>query len=161
MRSARPKVLHEVAGRAMVAHVVAAVQAAGADAVALVVGPGRDDVANVARSVAPSAEVFVQTDRLGTAHAVLAARAALERGYDDVLIAFADIFVHHHEHFGYDGIPGFYSFYGLFACVAMVVFSKKIIAVFLKRDDTYYDPEGGYADERGEATGDDGHGGHG
>ncbi len=35
-------------------------------------------------------EVFVQTERLGTAHAVLAARAALERGYDDVLIAFAD-----------------------------------------------------------------------
>ena len=90
MKSARPKVLHEVAGRAMVAHVVAAVQAAGADAVALVVGPGRDDVAAVARKVAPAAEVFVQTERLGTAHAVLAARAALQRGYDDVLIAFAD-----------------------------------------------------------------------
>lgn len=90
MRSAKPKVLHQVAGRAMVAHVVAAVQAAGADAIALVVGPGRDDVAAVARSLAPAAEVFVQTDRLGTAHAVLAARAALERGYDDVLIAFAD-----------------------------------------------------------------------
>ena len=45
MRSARPKVLHQVAGRAMVAHVVAAVQAAGADAVALVVGP--DDVVRV------------------------------------------------------------------------------------------------------------------
>ena len=90
MRSAKPKVLHEVAGRAMVAHVVAAVQAAGADAVALVVGPGRDDVAATARAVAPAAEVFVQTERLGTAHAVLAARAALERGYDDVLIAFAD-----------------------------------------------------------------------
>ncbi|MCA9715725.1 MAG: hypothetical protein H6713_42315 [Myxococcales bacterium] len=78
-----------------------------------------------------------------------------------LVLAALDIWVHHHEHFGYDGIPGFYSFYGLFACVAMVVFSKKIIAVFLKRDDTYYDPEGGYADERGEATGDDGHGGHG
>jgi len=90
MRSTRPKVLHQVAGRAMVAHVVAAVQAAGADAIALVVGPGRDDVAAVARELAPSAEVFVQTDRLGTAHAVLAARAAIERGYDDVLIAFAD-----------------------------------------------------------------------
>ena len=90
MKSARPKVLHEVAGRAMVAHVVAAVQAAGADAVALVVGPGRDDVAAVARKIVPSAEVFVQTERLGTAHAVLAARAALQRGYDDVLIAFAD-----------------------------------------------------------------------
>jgi len=90
MRSAKAKVLHEVAGRAMVAHVVAAVQAAGADAVALVVGPGREDVAAAARSFAPAAEVFVQTERLGTAHAVLAARAALERGYDDVIVAFAD-----------------------------------------------------------------------
>ena len=90
MRSAKAKVLHEVAGRAMVAHVVAAVQAAGADAVALVVGPGREDVAAAARKFAPAAEVFVQTERLGTAHAVLAARAALERGYDDVIVAFAD-----------------------------------------------------------------------
>lgn len=90
MKSARPKVLHEVAGRAMVAHVIASVQAAGADAVALVVGPGRDDVAAVARKIAPAAEVFVQTERLGTAHAVLAARAALQRGFDDILIAFAD-----------------------------------------------------------------------
>ena len=90
MRSAKAKVLHEVAGRAMVAHVVAAVQAAGADAVALVVGPGREDVAAAARSFAPAAEVFVQTERLGTAHAVLAARAALERSYDDVIVAFAD-----------------------------------------------------------------------
>ncbi|MEI2735452.1 MAG: bifunctional UDP-N-acetylglucosamine diphosphorylase/glucosamine-1-phosphate N-acetyltransferase GlmU [Rhodoblastus sp.] len=90
MRSATPKVLHQVAGRSMVAHVVAAVAAAGADAVALVVGPGREDVAAAARAVAPEAEIFVQTERLGTAHAVLAARAALERGYDDVLIAFAD-----------------------------------------------------------------------
>jgi len=90
MRSARPKVLHEMAGRSMVAHAVATVQAAGADTVALVVGPGRDDVAAAARSVAPALEAFVQTERLGTAHAVLAARAAIERGYDDVLVAFAD-----------------------------------------------------------------------
>ncbi len=90
MRSAKPKVLHEVAGRSMVAHVVGAVQAAGADAIALVVGPGRDDVAAAARAIAPETEVFVQTERLGTAHAVLAARAALERGFDDMLIAFAD-----------------------------------------------------------------------
>lgn len=90
MRSAKPKVLHEVAGRSMVAHVVAAVQAAGAERIALVVGPGRDDVAGVARKLAPDVDVYEQTERLGTAHAVLAARKALEQGFDDVLIAFAD-----------------------------------------------------------------------
>lgn len=100
MRSRKPKVLHEVAGRSMVAHVVATVLAAGADSIALVVGPDREDVAAAARAIAPSAGVFVQTERLGTAHAVLAARAALERGYDDVLVAFADTPLVQAETFG-------------------------------------------------------------
>ncbi len=90
MRSNRPKALHEVAGRSMLAHVLAAVTQAGAEGLALVVGPDRDDVAAAARSAATDAEIFVQSQRLGTAHAVLAARAALDRGWDDVLIAFAD-----------------------------------------------------------------------
>ena len=38
----------------------------------------------------PGAEIVVQRERLGTAHAVLAARAAIERGADDVIVAFAD-----------------------------------------------------------------------
>ncbi|MDB5545143.1 MAG: UDP-N-acetylglucosamine diphosphorylase/glucosamine-phosphate N-acetyltransferase [Hyphomicrobiales bacterium] len=90
MKSSRPKVLHEVGGRAMLAHVLASLADAGANAVAVVVGPGRDDVADAARLASPGAEIFVQTERLGTAHAVLAARAALARGYDDVLVLFAD-----------------------------------------------------------------------
>jgi bifunctional UDP-N-acetylglucosamine pyrophosphorylase / glucosamine-1-phosphate N-acetyltransferase len=91
MKSARPKVLHEIAGRTMLAHVLAAVAAAGAGDVALVVGPGRDDVAAEARKNAPSASLFVQMQRRGTAHAVLAAREAIARGYDDILIVYADI----------------------------------------------------------------------
>jgi bifunctional UDP-N-acetylglucosamine pyrophosphorylase / glucosamine-1-phosphate N-acetyltransferase len=90
MKSARPKVLHEIAGRSMLAHVMAAVAEAGATRAAVVVGPGRDDVGAEARRVMPEAEIFVQGERLGTAHAVLAARQALERGADDVVIAFAD-----------------------------------------------------------------------
>jgi bifunctional UDP-N-acetylglucosamine pyrophosphorylase/glucosamine-1-phosphate N-acetyltransferase len=90
MRSATPKVLHRIAGRTMLGHVLHAVRAAGADRVAVVIGPDRDDVAAEVKAVLPSAEVFVQSDRLGTAHAVLAAGAALERGADDVVVAFAD-----------------------------------------------------------------------
>ena len=63
---------------------------AGADALAVVVGPGRDDVAAETRLRAPGARVFVQAERLGTAHAVLAAREAIAEGYDDVLVLFAD-----------------------------------------------------------------------
>lgn len=90
MKSARPKVLHEVAGLSMVGHVLRAVSAAGGTAAAVVVGPGRDDVAAEARRLVPDLSVHVQTERLGTAHAVLHAEEALARGYDDVIIAFGD-----------------------------------------------------------------------
>src|SRR5271166_5112117 len=90
MRSSRPKVLHSIAGRSMLAHVLAAVREAGADDVAVVIGPGRDDVAAEALAAAPEAAIFVQQDRRGTAHAVLAARAAIARGYDDILVTYAD-----------------------------------------------------------------------
>jgi bifunctional UDP-N-acetylglucosamine pyrophosphorylase/glucosamine-1-phosphate N-acetyltransferase len=43
-----------------------------------------------AAKFAPQAETFVQEKRLGTAHAVLAARAAIERGHDDILVMFGD-----------------------------------------------------------------------
>jgi bifunctional UDP-N-acetylglucosamine pyrophosphorylase/glucosamine-1-phosphate N-acetyltransferase len=90
MRSALPKVLHAVAGRPMVAHVLDAALAAGAAQIAVVIGPDHDKVAAEVRRVAPQAEVFVQAERRGTAHAVLAARAALERGFDDVVVMYGD-----------------------------------------------------------------------
>jgi len=90
MRSAIAKALHPVAGRAMIVHALAALREGGASAIAVVVGPGRDDVAAAARGFAPEAEVFVQNERRGTAHATLAARAAIARGCDDVLVVYAD-----------------------------------------------------------------------
>jgi bifunctional UDP-N-acetylglucosamine pyrophosphorylase/glucosamine-1-phosphate N-acetyltransferase len=90
MKSDLPKVLHQVAGRSMLGHVLAAVAAAGADAIAVVVGPGREDVAAEARSLTDGVEIFVQSERLGTAHAVLQARGAIARGFDDIIVAFAD-----------------------------------------------------------------------
>ena len=80
MRSARPKALHEIAGRAMLAHALDALAGAGAEQIAVVVGPNRDDVAAEALKCAPGAEIFVQSERKGTAHATLAARAAIARG---------------------------------------------------------------------------------
>src|SRR5947209_1596310 len=90
MRSSRPKVLHQVAGRSLLAHVLEAVQAAGGTSAAVVVGPDSEAVAAEARRVLPAAEMFVQDERRGTAHAVLAARDAIARGADDVLVIFAD-----------------------------------------------------------------------
>ena len=90
MRSALPKVLHRIAGTTMLSHVMAAVAEAGAGAVEVVVGPDRADVEREAKASQPEAGLCVQADRLGTAHAVLSARAALARGYDDVVVAYAD-----------------------------------------------------------------------
>jgi bifunctional UDP-N-acetylglucosamine pyrophosphorylase/glucosamine-1-phosphate N-acetyltransferase len=90
MRSARPKVLHEIGGQSLLSHVLRAVKAAGSDRLAVVVGPDRDDVAAEARRVAPEAMVAVQRERRGTAHAVLAARDALSEKADDWLVVFAD-----------------------------------------------------------------------
>ncbi len=91
MRSGRPKVLHAVAGRPMLAYALAAADEAGAADIAVVVGPDREDVAAAARQAAPGVEVFVQRERRGTADAVLAAREAIARGYDDIVVAYADI----------------------------------------------------------------------
>ena len=90
MRSGAPKPLHEVAGRSMIAHALASLREAGAGAFAIVVGPEREDVAAAARALAPEAEIFIQRERRGTAHATLAARAAIARGFDDVLVVYAD-----------------------------------------------------------------------
>jgi bifunctional UDP-N-acetylglucosamine pyrophosphorylase/glucosamine-1-phosphate N-acetyltransferase len=90
MKSARPKVLHAVAGRSMLAHVLAGVTEAGADRVAVVVGPDRGDVSAEALRLAPNAQVFEQGERLGTAHAALRAREAIAAGCDELLVVFAD-----------------------------------------------------------------------
>jgi bifunctional UDP-N-acetylglucosamine pyrophosphorylase/glucosamine-1-phosphate N-acetyltransferase len=90
MRSSLPKALHEIAGRSMLAHVLDAVRQAGADHVAVVVGPDSADVAAEAEKAAPGARIFVQAERRGTAHAVLAARDAFSQDIADVLVVFAD-----------------------------------------------------------------------
>lgn len=87
MKSSLPKVLHPVAHLPMVAHVVKA--AHGSD-IALVVGRQADLVRDAVQPFAPEAEVFLQSERLGTAHAVLAAREKIGRGYDDILVMFGD-----------------------------------------------------------------------
>jgi bifunctional UDP-N-acetylglucosamine pyrophosphorylase / glucosamine-1-phosphate N-acetyltransferase len=90
MRSGLPKVLHPVAGQSLLAHVLNAAPKGAGSALAVVIGPDHQAVAEEAKRLRPDAVTFVQHQRLGTAHAVLAARAAIERGADDLLIAFGD-----------------------------------------------------------------------
>lgn len=54
------------------------------------------------------------------------------------LLLLAEAAVPHEGHFGLDGSFGFAAWYGFGACVALV-FVTKVLAVFVKRPDTYYD----------------------
>jgi len=90
MRASRPKVLHEIGSRSLIGHVLAAVREAGGTEIAVVVAPDRAAVAEEARRFAPGVAIVEQAERRGTAHAVLAARAAIARGADDVLVIFGD-----------------------------------------------------------------------
>lgn len=76
MRSAKPKVLHEVGGLSIVGHVVRAAIDAGSTDVALVTGPGHDTVRAAVSAVAPRVSFFEQLERKGTGHAASMARSA-------------------------------------------------------------------------------------
>src|SRR6202140_579276 len=88
MRSSIPKVLHPVAGQSLLAHVLRAAPKGAGAALAVVIGPDHGAVEEEIRRVRPDAATFIQRERLGTAHAVLAARDALACGADDLLVGF-------------------------------------------------------------------------
>jgi len=90
MKSVTPKVLHKVAGRPMLGHVLALAQSAGSTRVAVVVGADMDAVEAAAKSAVPQAQIFLQRTQQGTGHAVLAAREAIEAHDGDVLVLYAD-----------------------------------------------------------------------
>lgn len=86
MKSALPKVLHPVAGRPMVLHVLDRLAEAGVSRTVVVVPPGASAVGETVRP----AETAVQDPPLGTGHAVLAARDHLEGLTGPVLVLFGD-----------------------------------------------------------------------
>lgn len=91
MKSSMSKVLHPVGGRPMIAHVMASIAASGVSDVALVLGRDAEKVENVARVDGLAVESVLQTERLGTGHAVQMARHAIARGYDEILVAYGDV----------------------------------------------------------------------
>jgi bifunctional UDP-N-acetylglucosamine pyrophosphorylase / glucosamine-1-phosphate N-acetyltransferase len=89
MKSAKPKVMHAVAGLPILGHVVAAVRGAGVERIVVVTAPGADELSAYARSL--GAETAVQDKQLGTGHAAAAAAAALE-GFDGpVVVCYGDM----------------------------------------------------------------------
>ena len=88
MKSATPKVLHTVAGRPILGHVIAAVRAAGADRIVVVTAPDADGVRAYAQK--EGAVCVVQHEQLGTGHAAAAAAPALKDFSGVVIVTYGD-----------------------------------------------------------------------
>lgn len=86
MKSQLPKVLHPLAGRPLLAHLLDSLSQLSPERVAVVIGPDQETVAKVA---APHPCVL-QAERLGTAHAALQARPEIDGFQGSVLILFGD-----------------------------------------------------------------------
>ena len=90
MRSTRSKVLHEIGGKPMIAHVMDAARALAPDRIALVIGDHAPAVGEYAKSLEPKITVAVQSPPKGTAHAVEQAVPALSGFSGAVLVLYAD-----------------------------------------------------------------------
>jgi bifunctional UDP-N-acetylglucosamine pyrophosphorylase / glucosamine-1-phosphate N-acetyltransferase len=91
MKSAIPKVLHELGGRTLVGHAVAAAVSLEPDTVTVVVGHGRDQVIDHLASVAPQVRTAVQDEQLGTGHAVSCALDSLPELDGTVVVTYGDV----------------------------------------------------------------------
>ena len=78
MKSQRPKVLHEIAGRSLLGHVLAAVETLTPKHVRVVVGSGREKVEEHIAAIAPKVTTVFQEHRGGTGHAAQLALADLK-----------------------------------------------------------------------------------
>lgn len=90
MKSETPKVLHPVAGLPLLGHVIRSVSAASPERLVVVVGHGGEAVSAYAQAERADAQAVVQEPQLGTGHAAMQARAALDGFRGDVFILFGD-----------------------------------------------------------------------
>lgn len=88
MKSDTHKVLHKIAGRAMLEHLMASVEELGPERLAVVVGAGREQIE---AAVGTRAVTCLQEPQLGTGHAVQQAESALAGFAGDVLVLYGDV----------------------------------------------------------------------
>lgn len=87
MKSARPKVLHEIAGKPMVRYAIEAAHTIGSLRPIVVIGHGADQVK---QAIGESVSYALQTPQLGTGHAVLCAREQIDPASDLVVVLYGD-----------------------------------------------------------------------
>ena len=55
-----------------------------------------------------------------------------------VVLLLVDFFIHKHAEFPWESAPGFLAAYGFVSCVGLI-FAAKLLRIFIKRDEDYYD----------------------
>ncbi|WP_194096005.1 bifunctional UDP-N-acetylglucosamine diphosphorylase/glucosamine-1-phosphate N-acetyltransferase GlmU [Marivivens aquimaris] len=90
MNSDTPKVLHEVASAPLVVHAMKAGEALDPERIVVVTGNGAERVEKAVKDWNPDTSVALQAEQLGTGHAVLQAREALDGFEGDVFVLYGD-----------------------------------------------------------------------
>jgi bifunctional UDP-N-acetylglucosamine pyrophosphorylase/glucosamine-1-phosphate N-acetyltransferase len=90
MKSDLPKVLHPIAHAAMLIHAIDAAQSLRPERTIVVAGHGAAQVEEAARAHDPKIEIVLQSEQLGTGHAVDQARASLQDFDGDVIVLYGD-----------------------------------------------------------------------
>jgi bifunctional UDP-N-acetylglucosamine pyrophosphorylase / glucosamine-1-phosphate N-acetyltransferase len=91
MRSATPKVLHEIAGRSLIHHALTAARSLDPEHLVVVVGHGRDRVEAHLAEIDPAAKPVVQSSPNGTGHAVRVALDAVTDLDGPVVVTYGDV----------------------------------------------------------------------
>ena len=91
MRSATPKVLHEIAGRSLLGHALTAARALDPEHLIVIVGHGRDRVEAHLAEIDPAAKPVVQASPNGTGHAVRVGLDAVGELDGPVVVTYGDV----------------------------------------------------------------------
>jgi bifunctional UDP-N-acetylglucosamine pyrophosphorylase/glucosamine-1-phosphate N-acetyltransferase len=87
MKSQTPKVLHSIAGRSLLGHVLHALDSVNPETVRVVVGSGREKVEAHLSEIAPDAIAIFQAERNGTGHAVQVALDGVKTNGNILILA--------------------------------------------------------------------------
>ena len=90
MQSDLPKVLHQIACAPMLIHAIKAGESLEPERCIIIAGHGADAVSAVAQDHNPNTEIIIQSEQLGTGHAVEQARVTLAGFTGNVIVLYGD-----------------------------------------------------------------------
>ena len=87
----KPKVLYEIAGIPLVGHVLKLAKGIGSERTIVIVGFGKEKVIEYVSSSFPETEFAIQSEQLGTGHAMQQTADLLENYQGDILVLYGDV----------------------------------------------------------------------